>query len=308
MSQFRTSSGSARYYIMVVHRILRTAVPSFYLQRQFEERPNVCSACAHLLLVVAVLSLPGSCLVALHLAPALASLNGPELLEGAESVFPDGLDLVFNKSYLSLRPSVDSQPSEPGKGYVCWEDHSAWCTGRPSESLEPIRLELSSWLIDVLYSELPVPWGMTVAKFVSLLTGDSSWDEVLPNINEYMVCRLLRPVAAMLIPVSPAAEPPCSPPVPAPSRRFNYHFRPVCRFPLEKTPDALTVGWRGGMGAARAADLLLERWLATSQSRGCAPISEPKEVQVLGQARTNQRHPAKERHEVTTTTGHCSRS
>ena len=157
--------------------LLRCCSPSFYRELEpITQRPSGCAACCHLFFVCLVLSLPTSILVGVRLSAALAAIDGPAMVDAAVNFFPDGLELVLNasESKLALRPAPEAVAVDAGEGaeedsaqaapeglfkllpkkeadtYVCWEGKlSHWCATSPT--LEPIRLELSQWILDLYY-------------------------------------------------------------------------------------------------------------------------------------------------------------
>ena len=143
-------------------RMRRLCAVSFY-ETALEpvESPRIASACRHLALLCLVLSLPTSLVFFGRCCPLLWSLSAPELLDGAATLFPHGLELALDpKGTLLLRPDPDapaedgeehggdegrnsderlhsgesSSPDERSTGsaprYVCWEstkDDVHWC-------------------------------------------------------------------------------------------------------------------------------------------------------------------------------------
>eukprot|EP00966_Prymnesium_polylepis_P153547 3545924-Prymnesium_polylepis.1 len=85
------------------------------------------------------------------------------MLDAAENIFPEGLELTLvDGSSFELRPAAqeahdDAESTGPVAGsgeYVCWESQtSAWCATSPT--LEPIRIEMSQWLIDFYHLGAP---------------------------------------------------------------------------------------------------------------------------------------------------------
>ena len=133
--------------------IIKCLLPSFYVGLEpIAKRPSRCQGCMHLMQLCLLLSLPSSFLVALQISPALCLLNSTAMVEAAEDFFPPGLELLFNRSRLVLQHNSE----EEGKAndYSCRDGSSAWCT---SLSDSPIRLELSSWITDIFYTDLPHP-------------------------------------------------------------------------------------------------------------------------------------------------------
>ena len=155
--------------------VFRCLSPAFYRElNPLTKRPSGCAACCHLVFLCLVLSLPTSIVVGVRLSAALAAIDGPAMAEAAVNLFPYGLELVLNDSKLALRQTAEAAaqsdaedveadgdelaneksfrflPKAKDDTYVCWEGRlSQWCATSPT--LEPIRLELSDWIIDLYY-------------------------------------------------------------------------------------------------------------------------------------------------------------
>ena len=94
-------------------RVRRLCTVSFY-ETALEpvESPRIASACRHLALLCLVLSLPTSLVFFGRCCPLLWSLSAPELLDGAATLFPHGLELALDpKGTLLLRPDPNA-PAE----------------------------------------------------------------------------------------------------------------------------------------------------------------------------------------------------
>ena len=176
-------------------RALRQAQrPSFYDDEAiFGANPTFSRACIHLILLSLFVSLPSTFVFVLRCSPALGSLHMPMLLDEAERVFPNGLEIVLNGSQLLLRPDPDAQPTsaaaaassapkeEEDDTFVCWSSAAevvadqvvtpaiSWCASAPR--LEPIRMQLSTLLHDAFYTDLPRPLPIAPARLLSLRAG-----------------------------------------------------------------------------------------------------------------------------------------
>lgn len=170
-----------------LHAFRRAASLRGYDDVMDEQAASYGRACHHMFALSLLISLPTSLMLTVRCGPGVASLNWPQLLDSAESIFPDGVELVINRSQFFLRPSarargldgrvdadesdalgastvapadpVTTSDSENGASdtangeYICWSwsdhdtDQNSWCATAPQ--LEPIRLELPPLLHQV---------------------------------------------------------------------------------------------------------------------------------------------------------------